>query len=90
LAFVVAAVVADDTRWLRFNPDGYKVGGKVRRTPKRVKLDQLVDTIRAVQLRANFSIRYLYYGVDERGVLELCSDPRCSEDFQQYLLAPVF
>jgi hypothetical protein len=93
MAFVMAAIVADDnsrpTLWLRFNPDGYKVGGVVRRTPKKVKLAQLVDTIRTLRLKAHFAVQYLYYDVDERGVLELCSDPQYSAEFRQHLMTPV-
>lgn len=63
MMYVMSAISLDDndrpTFWIRFNPNAFKVDGKTKRVPKKIRYTRLIDLIRGTDV----GVVYMYYDV---------------------------
>ena len=91
MTHVMAAIACTSnirrTRWIRFNPDAYKVDGVLRRTRMKQRHAALVDAIHSGPDR-DFELLYMYYDVDD-GQPTIVSDPQYEERFKHIVACVV-
>jgi hypothetical protein len=61
--------------FIRYNPHGFKVEGKTRRTTKKQRHDKLLETIKLASQSKKKAVFYLFYNQDSKGVPNIVSDP---------------
>ena len=86
LAEQVKAGRQDKFKLIRFNPDGYTLGGKAQKTPQKERRATLLQEL-AREPASQFEIRYLYY--DQATQLpDVCSDSDYPAELRELVVMP--
>ena len=85
---IMAAMTCGDnlmpTLLIRFNPHAYSVDGERQKTPKKQRLQHLLEVISSHTLTQLFEVKYLYYDTSN-GWPAIVFDPDYSMAFRNYL-----
>jgi DNA-directed RNA polymerase subunit RPC12/RpoP len=71
--------------FIRYNPDRYKVDSELVKTPKSIRMHELVEFIQTFKPSNQFNIKYMFYNVDN-SVLKVLNDSEYNEEVKQFVL----